>query len=681
MKITRSLKLWHYILLTAVIGLLPMTAILMFVIGTSVNKDIAFGTQEMRGDAFQRPLEVLLDLFPRYEAAARKSQAGDESAKAELADLQRQMDSQFDTLAANYNGDLGHALKFTDTELAARKRDNARLSAVLADWQSLKAAPLATAAGDDANGKLVAAVRAMVAHAGDLSNLILDSDLDSYYLMDVTLCALPQTQQRLSDTILQVGGWLRAGSAVTNKAQIATMAAMLQQDDQDRITGDAQTSLSEDKNFHGVSESLQKNLPAAIDKYTAANQAFLGLMNRIVAGENVPAAEFETAGWNARAESFRLWKTGADELDGLLDKRVSDFRHNRLLSFSGIGATFALVALVVWVITHRLNILVRGISRQLNSGSEQVVSAASQVSSASQTLAEGASEQAASIEETSASLEDMSSMTKRNAENAQKANDLAKQTRTAADKGAADMQEMNAAMEAIKVSSGDIAKIIKTIDEIAFQTNILALNAAVEAARAGEAGMGFAVVADEVRNLAQRSAQAAKETAAKIEGAIAKTTQGVEISDKVAGALNDIVAKARQVDELVAEVSSASREQTQGITQVNTAVGQMDKVTQSNAANAEESAAAAEELNAQAQAMKESVTELLKLVGGRENSEAIGAGTTAVPVRAKEARVAAPVAKRHATIHGNGHARTASLSAGVANGRSEIPLDGDFKDF
>jgi methyl-accepting chemotaxis protein len=143
-----------------------------------------------------------------------------------------------------------------------------------------------------------------------------------------------------------------------------------------------------------------------------------------------------------------------------------------------------------------------------------------------------------------------------------------------------------------------IAKIIKTIDEIAFQTNILALNAAVEAARAGEAGMEFAVVADEVRNLAQHSAQAAKETAAKIEGAIGNTSQGVEISCKVAQALYDIVAKARQVDELAAEVANASGEQSRGITQINTAVGQVDKVTQSNAASAEESAAAAEELTA-----------------------------------------------------------------------------------
>ena len=612
----KQMKLWHYILLAAAVGILPMTGIVSFVIGTSVNKDIAFGTQEMRGDAFQRPLEQLLDLFPRYQSAARKAQAGDDSAKAGMADLQQQIDSQLQTLAVNYNGDLGRALKFNDAELASRKRDNARLSVVQAGWESLKSAPLTVAAGDDATANLVASTRAMIAHAGDLSNLILDSDLDSYYLMDVTLCALPQTQQRLSDVTLQVGGWLRAGTIAANKSQIAVMAAMLQQDDQDRITGDAQTSLSEDKNFHGVSESLQKNLPPAVDKYTAANQAFLGLLNRVVAGENVSASEFETAGWNARAESFRLWDTSVNELDVLLATRVSAFRHDRLLSFSGIGGTFALVVAVVWFIVRRLNFSLHAIAGGLDSGSEQVASAASQVSAASKTLAEGSSEQAASIEETSASLEEMSSMTKRNAENAQKANDLAKQTRTAADKGAADMETMNAAMQAIKVSSDDIAKIIKTIDEIAFQTNILALNAAVEAARAGDAGLGFAVVADEVRNLAQRSAQAAKETAAKIEGAISKTGQGVGISQKVAETLNEIVTKARQVDELAAEVASASREQTQGITQINTAVSQMDKVTQSNAASAEESAAAAEELNAQAIVMKESVAELMKLVGG-----------------------------------------------------------------
>ena len=209
-----------------------------------------------------------------------------------------------------------------------------------------------------------------------------------------------------------------------------------------------------------------------------------------------------------------------------------------------------------WVLTRSLTRQLSRLAENLGGTSREVAAAAHQVSTTSQSLAEGSSEQAASIEETSSSLEEMSSMTKRNADNSQKANELARQTRAAADKGVADMQEMNIAMPAIKASSDDIAKIIKTIDEIAFQTNILALNAAVEAARAGEAGMGFAVVAEEVRNLAQRSAQAAKETAAKIEGAISKTGQGVALSGKVAEALNDIVTKARQVDELAAEVAA-----------------------------------------------------------------------------------------------------------------------------
>lgn len=280
-----------------------------------------------------------------------------------------------------------------------------------------------------------------------------------------------------------------------------------------------------------------------------------------------------------------------------------------------LAATMVILLLVVRSVTQPLD---RGVATLVES-SRQVASAAEQVTASSQSLAEGASQQAASLEEASASLEEMSSMTQRNTENTNKANELAKQTREAADKGAADMAEMSKAMGAIKTSSDDIAKIIKTIDEIAFQTNLLALNAAVEAARAGEAGLGFAVVADEVRNLAHRSAQAAKETSAKIEGAIGNTAQGVEISAKVARALEEIVSRVRLMDELISEVACASREQNQGISQVNSAVTQMDKVTQSNAANAEQSASAAEELNAQAEAMKASVAELLQLMGGRHH--------------------------------------------------------------
>lgn len=193
----------------------------------------------------------------------------------------------------------------------------------------------------------------------------------------------------------------------------------------------------------------------------------------------------------------------------------------------------------------------------------------------------------------------------------------ADEARSAAERGTGEMQKMQQAMPSIRNSSNDIAKILKTIDEIAFQTNILALNAAVEAARAGEAGAGFAVVADEVRNLAQRCAVAAKETAEKISEATTRSEQGVDLSNQVGACLAKILAKAREVDHLVADVSTASNEQSRGIEQINQAIGQLDKVTQSNAASAEETASASEELNAQSQELRAAAGDLAVLVGVR----------------------------------------------------------------
>ena len=315
-----------------------------------------------------------------------------------------------------------------------------------------------------------------------------------------------------------------------------------------------------------------------------------------------------------------------DSLDKIVEASVNratataNAQSEGLASDARMTITFLILMVVGGATTAFL--IIRGLNRALtvtsesvNKGAIQVASASSLVSSSSMQLAEGASEQAASLEEISSSLEELSSMTKRNAENAQSGKNTSAQARAAAESGAIEMERLQTAMGNIQQSSKEIAKIIKTIDEIAFQTNILALNAAVEAARAGEAGAGFAVVADEVRSLAQRSALASKETADKIEAASASSAQGVELSVRVVTGFRQILEKSREVDRLVSEVATASIEQSEGLMQINTAITQMDKVTQSNAANAEETSSAAQELNGQSQQMRVAADQLSALVG------------------------------------------------------------------
>jgi signal transduction histidine kinase len=343
-------------------------------------------------------------------------------------------------------------------------------------------------------------------------------------------------------------------------------------------------------------------------------------------GETSPRTKFAALtyfapwGWVIGAGTYE------DDFDAV--NKHLDHAETRMLAWTGgIACVLALLATVAGSgLASRIAGPIGRVIASLREGSARMAAASDQISSASRSLADGASEQAASLEETSASLEEIASMTRRNADNAREAKELATQMRGAADTGADDMREMSIAMEALKNSSDNISKIIKTIDEIAFQTNILALNAAVEAARAGEAGMGFAVVAEEVRNLAQRSAQAARETAEKIEDSVEKSRAGAGLGARVETRLAEIVRRAREVDELVAGIATASREQSQGINQVNTAVTQMDKVTQGNAATAEESASASEELEHQAQALEWAVVDLVALVGSQSQR-----ATTPVP--------------------------------------------------
>lgn len=328
-----------------------------------------------------------------------------------------------------------------------------------------------------------------------------------------------------------------------------------------------------------------------------------------------------------------------DEFFSMLDQRTSGevqvLVQQSYLLFYVLLATVGLAILtltVLYISIFRTVIKpIQQVMGELSNTSQELASASAQLTHSSQTLSSDASEQASSVEETSASLEEMSSMIQSTAKNAHDAKSLTSETRLVAETSSRTMVEMVEAMAQIDSSSAEVAKILKNIDEIAFQTNILALNAAVEAARAGEAGAGFAVVADEVRSLAQRSAAAAKETAEKIEAAIASSRQGSQCNTRVGESLTLISEKVKATDVLAGEIAAAAREQAQGIEQINLALLQMEKVSQNNASNAEESASAAIQVDAQGEVLNDLMGRLRQLVGGDSFSQSQPERTTQDP--------------------------------------------------
>jgi methyl-accepting chemotaxis protein len=330
---------------------------------------------------------------------------------------------------------------------------------------------------------------------------------------------------------------------------------------------------------------------------------------RIAVGKGVPI--YDAAGKDT--ERIREIQNGLLEEDR---KAAADInRTSRGLTLALIVLALIVGGFVLWLVRD-INGTLGRIAGELANGAGQVASAAAQVASSSQALAQGSSEQAASLEETAASTEEINSMVAKNTESSGAVANLMVQAKQIVFQTSDSLAQAVVAMGEVHTQSGKIAKIIKVIDEIAFQTNILALNAAVEAARAGEAGMGFAVVADEVRNLAQRCAQAAQDTAALIEESITKSNAGKVMVDQVAMAMQAVTEATAKVKTLVDEVNLGGQEQARGLEQIGKAVHQMEHVTQTTAANAEESAAAAEELTAQSEAVKDVVERLTAIVGG-----------------------------------------------------------------
>ncbi len=342
----------------------------------------------------------------------------------------------------------------------------------------------------------------------------------------------------------------------------------------------------------------------------------------------------------------------------------------------GFAGSFVILLALVFMISQLVSRPIRHVITGLNEMALSVSDTSGEVASISKQIANGTANQAAAIEETSSSLEEMSAMTKQNADNAVEADRLMRQVEETTHRARESMGRISESMDEISSASEETQKIIKSIDEIAFQTNLLALNAAVEAARAGEAGAGFAVVADEVRNLALRAAEAAKNTTVLI-GSNVKTIQnGALLTRGMSAEFAEVLSSITKMCNLVSDISAASRDQAQGIEQINTAVGEVDKVIQESAINAEQAATASSRMNGQAGAMIGFVDRLVKLIEGgsaeNEGSEAGELGLTQVRQAIKESTRSLPGVKRPAIVHKEKPKRK------QLTGKSERAIPADF---
>jgi methyl-accepting chemotaxis protein len=634
-RLSVASRIW----LTGIAVALPLLGMAVYLMVTGVSHDIAFAEAELAGNRYQRPLEQLLRHVGEHRLLVAQQAAGAQQPD-KITAAERAVDAAFDDLRAAQQRD-GVSLQFTSDGLAQRKREHVEIDTVAREWAALKGKPNAAGEG---HLHLASDLRTMITHAGDTSNLILDPDLDSYYTMDITLLALPQTQDRLAQMIAFGQQALSQPPTDESKRRLSVLAALLQESDLDRIAADVQTAINEDANFGGVSDGLQKNLPAAFERYRAATAAFIELTNTAAAGATpVSAADFVVAGLTARDASFALWKTSVDELDVLLDVRTANFRRELYTGFAVTSLALALSAVFVHFLTRSITRPLHTTSAALSQGADSIAAASAQLAQAAHGLAAGAADQARSLEQNSGAITEVAALAGENAQRTREAAQLMIDLERQASSWSKMLDEMVSGMEAIKSSSDGVARIIRTIDAIAFQTNILALNAAVEAARAGEAGAGFAVVADEVRTLAQRSAEAAHETDRLIDESRATAGDGAEKVAMVVQSISGFADDLARMKHLVDAISVASDEQARGIRHAGEGVDRMERLVHSTTATSEEIAASSEELAAQAKTSNDLVDDLRGTIVGLARAIAATAAGPAsvsevsVPSRHREA--------------------------------------------